>query len=136
MDVCPFDDAPYHMGSSCPSAYLLDYLDYLHAKTIVVEDKYIDKDYLIDYSNFYSRSFKEHSKYTTRLHFFGNSFSKSEFMGKFHSDTTFQSDLSENYLGFIVVKPLEIDEKYYHIGRTLLATYPASAEEGDSRKYL
>lgn len=70
MDVLTFSRGKNKLGSSPQGEYLRSYLTEIGAKTVVVEDQYIDKDYLIDYCNFYARSFEPSDKYTTRLHFF------------------------------------------------------------------
>ena len=53
------------MGKSRQADYIIRYLSNpeLDAKTVVVERNYIDKDYLMDYQTFYSRSFKEKKIY-------------------------------------------------------------------------
>jgi len=83
MKVYPFSSTGDQlfdiMGTSDPSSYLLRYLGYLNANTVVIEEDYIDKDYLIDYANYYARSFKDYKKKTTRLHFFTNCFSENDF---------------------------------------------------------
>ena len=83
---------------------------------------------LIDDSNFYSRSFKSLSKYTTRLHFFNKEFTEEHFKEKFHSDINFQRFISDSYLGFVVIKPIGSDEKNKFIGRTLLQTYEVKVD--------
>jgi hypothetical protein len=67
------------MRLSSQADYVLRYLDELKANTCVIEEQYIDKDYLIDYQKFYSRSFKEMKRFTKRIHFFSNSFSSKQF---------------------------------------------------------
>lgn len=139
MVVCAFDNNNLfdYMGKSSQSLYLLRYLDDLKAKTVVVEDKYIDKDYLIDYSNFYSRSFEEFGRYTTRLHFFSASFSPDDFKTIFDPDEDFIKLLKESYLGFVVVKPIKKQTQNGSeslIGRTVLKTY--SQDDGGEHRYF
>ncbi len=54
------------VGDSLPAKYINIYLSNpeIDYKTIIIEDKYIDRDYLLDFSNYYSRSFEEISKFT------------------------------------------------------------------------
>lgn len=73
-----FNQALNELGHSYIGEYLFKYLNNLKAKTYIIESEYIDKDYLIDYSNFYSRSFDIKEKFTTRLHFFSTFFSKKD----------------------------------------------------------
>ena len=49
--------------------YIFRYLDG-KCKTVLIEKEYIDKDYLIDYSLFYSRAFQEVPRFTQRIHYF------------------------------------------------------------------
>jgi len=67
------------LGQSSICAYLYEYLEAIGAKTCVREPDYIDKDYLIDYSKFYSRSFEKFDKITDRYHFFSMVFSPVKF---------------------------------------------------------
>ena len=50
--------------------YLFKYLSELGAQTIVVENDYIDRDYLDDYAAYYARCFRRYNRHCRRLHFF------------------------------------------------------------------
>lgn len=93
--------------------------DGLNAKTILIEDKYISKSYLIDYSNFYSTCFRDYERFCKRIHFFSEDFTIEEF----HSILKFPNSANEkiwkSYLGYVVVKPLP----GITIGACLLKTY-------------
>jgi hypothetical protein len=134
--VYPFSETPRFLGSSPISDYISLYLTAKGAKTIVVERNYIDKDYMIDFSKFYSRSFNIDNKRTTRVHFFDHVFSEGEFKDiLLTGEKTRVDQLNNHYLGFSVVKPIKDKNQYNLIGRTLLKTY--KDEEGDfKRKYL
>lgn len=110
--------------------YFSDYFDFLKPKTIIIENNYIDKDYLEDYTAYYVRCFVKYSKVCTRLHFFNFDFTEQQFNDFLEGKVTdlTQEKLEQNYLGFIVAKPLP----QTIIGRTCLATYP---EENDVRNY-
>ena len=54
--VIPFSPADNQLGQSRICTYLYEYLAEIGAKTCLHEPDYIDTDYLIDYSKFYSRS--------------------------------------------------------------------------------
>ncbi|MDW7732967.1 MAG: hypothetical protein SCH66_11130 [Methanolobus sp.] len=129
--LCPI------IGKSSQSLYLLNYLVDIKANTVLVEHSYIDKDYLMDYSNFYSRSF-EVEKYTKRLHFFNEGFDRADFELLFENNENFIDSLRLSYLGFIVVKPIKIpvnNKLEPLIGRTVLQTY--DPDDGtDRRQYL
>jgi len=123
------------LGYADQGKYLFRYLTDLKAKTVVVEDPYIDKDYLIDYSNFYARSFKPYKKHTTRLHFFSEEFPEEKFKENFHSNEEFQRIICTSYLGFVVIKPIGHGEKNKLIGRTLLQTYLDKTDDGGKRHF-
>lgn len=67
VKIIPFRRVHEEMGNSLQSQYLCRYLIPLHVKTVIVEYNYIDKDYLLDYSFFYSRSFESHERFTTPI---------------------------------------------------------------------
>ena len=76
--VFAFSEIKPELGTSPQSEYLYDYLLNKHTKTCVIEENYVDKDYLIDFAKFYSRSYNIDDKYTTRLHFFSEVFTKDD----------------------------------------------------------
>jgi predicted patatin/cPLA2 family phospholipase len=79
--VATFSEFYTYIGRSMPSSYLFAYLSHedIEAKTLVIENYYIDKDYLLDYSNYYSRSFNDISKFTKRVHIFSEEFGEDDF---------------------------------------------------------
>ena len=101
------------------------------AKTILIESHYIDKYFLDDYAGFYVRCFDHYVRVCSRLHFFKNEFSKTDFSKLLLDENSgFKiENLKKNYLGFIVVKKLPITV----IGRTCLDTYKAT--EAELRKF-
>lgn len=134
VKIIPFRQVHEEMGNSLQSQYLNRYLTPLNAKTVIVEYNYIDKDYLLDYSFFYSRAFESHERFTTRLHFFSEAFSKKRFKRIFEMDEEIKDLLKNSYLGFVVVKPIKQRNEPF-IGRTALKTY--SKDDGDEhRSYL
>jgi hypothetical protein len=127
-----FNETRNRRGYSRQARYIYEYLTDLKARTIVVEEKYIDKNYLIDYQKFYSRSFEPIKRFTTRLHFFCGAFSAEKFKHILENNKT--SDLGD-YLGFVVVRPIEGADRKPLIGRTLLSTYPDTTD-GLKRVYV
>ncbi len=89
----------------------------------MVERKYVDRDFLTDFSNYYVRCSTDYDRFCKRLHFFKDiSFDEEDIelllcnkKGKISLE-----NLKKNYLGFMVVKPLP-DAIF---GRTVLETYP------------
>lgn len=118
--------------------YIKNYLKHIETETILIENDYIDKAYLEDYSEYYVRCFFPYERSCKRIHFFrkledNKQLTSDQFdcllMGN-NSDLTEES-LQKAYLGFVVVKPLPETI----IGRTCLITYN---QDGDStsRKYI
>jgi hypothetical protein len=102
--------------------YFQEYLEAIGCQAIVVEDDYIDRDYLVDFTNYYARCFERYRRKCRRLHFFKTAISDADVKGILDgsSGKSF-ADMQDDYLGFIVVKPLPL--RFF--GRTCLRTYPA-----------
>ncbi|MFC1981085.1 hypothetical protein ACFLVN_02445 [Chloroflexota bacterium] len=79
-------------------------------KTIVIEDKYRDKDHSKALSSYYAKSFRQIETECTRLHFFARRL-PSDFL-----DTKSTQELERSYLGFCVLRPFTRRS----IGRTVL----------------
>ena len=101
--------------------YLCNYLGEqgLNAKTIVVEDDYISKDYLHDYASYYSLCFENYPKFCKRVHFFSSDFTLEEFKAALLKHDSDSAPFWDGYLGFVVVKPIPVTV----IGYTILKTY-------------
>lgn len=110
------------------SLYFENYFEALGAQCIIVENEYIDRDFLEDFAGYYVRCFPDYKRKCTRLHFFKRGFSVADvdqLLGMQASSSQIQA-LQNDYLGFMVVKPLP----QTIVGRTCLATYPE-----DSRRF-
>lgn len=122
--VYPFDQIKSKLGGSFQGNYIYNYLSALSAKTVVVEEGYIDKDYLIDYAKFYARSFNIDEKSTTRFHFFSETFSNYDFQKILVGGVKSEFEkLNNSYLGFAVIKPIKDEDGNFLVGRTILETY-------------
>jgi hypothetical protein len=106
--------------------YIAGYLDHLDAKTIVVEQDYVDRDYMADYAAYYATCMERYGPHCRRLHFFSKDFS-AEQLAKWIGAPAAPDDetLNKNYLGFVVVRPLPEAA----IGRTVLKTYQDAGVE-------
>lgn len=114
--------------------YFDDYFEQLGAKSVIVEFEYIDRDYLEDYAAYYVRCFQDFKKKCVRLHFLSvevNTENFSSLLAAADYDSTLPNLLEDNYLGFIVVRPLP-DALF---GRSCLRTYPSDCENGDTRLF-
>lgn len=114
---------PFEVQSKLLASYLSEYLEEVGVKTILVENNYVDRDFLEDFAGYYVRCFREYDRLCYRLHFFRGLFDALEF-GKVVSDQggALNPDiLQHSYVGFVVVKPLPRTI----IGRTCIITYPS-----------
>jgi hypothetical protein len=94
------------------------YLEALQAKSIVIEGEYTDGDYLDDFASFYVNCNHKYVSVCKRIHFFSFHMECEDFK-KFilrMEDRNYVKTLNDNYLGFIVVRPLP----EVIIGRTIL----------------
>ena len=94
---------------------IFKYMYHYHkAKSIIIENKYIDRDYRNELGNFYSKTFQEKSGYSRRIHFF-----KDQFTGMADFITKLSSDDKLDYLGYFIRRPLNVGK----VGRTLIKPY-------------
>ncbi len=94
-----------------------------HAETIVIEEPYTDRDFLEDFAAYYVRCFNKYNSRCCRLHFFALKFTQADLDGLIRGEQTTLTEESlcnqDNYLGFVVIRPLPRT----FIGRTCLRTY-------------
>ena len=117
---------PLHQGppGSAQLEYLERYVQDLGCTSLLIESHYIDRDYIEDFSLFYSRSLHPYENHCRRIHFFRMP----------HEDLleavlnpsnpswpelTDEDPSNSPYLGFSVVRPLPGAP----VGRTILRTY-------------
>jgi hypothetical protein len=103
------------------SIYFRDYFTELKAKTIIVENFYVDRDFLEDYAAYYVRCFKPYERLCTRLHFFDLLITEENFDSilEGRAEEGLSEKLINAYLGFVIIKWLPETI----IGRTCLKTY-------------
>jgi hypothetical protein len=101
--------------------------EYLYAMTMVIEDSYVNRDYLIDYQHFYSRCFENYPKHCKRIHFFSLVIAQAELEELIlQEEDVVKHKLEPYYIGSIVVKPIPTRI----IGYTLLANpFQAARQE-------
>ena len=92
--------------------YLARYLERLGCKSIVVEEKYIDKNFFDDYIHFYGTCYRDYSRICQRFHFFKIAIKIESIL---NLDSKFNKLLQANYLGFSIIKPIP-----NLIGRTVI----------------
>lgn len=131
--VISLDEAKTVLGGTYAGDYVAKYVGESGCKQAVLERNYIDKDYLVDYANYYSRSFDEHARWVQRIHFFDKGFTEEEFLAAMNDNRI--GEMCGNYLGFSVVKPIRAWNGHYLIGRTLLRTYPEYSDDRRIRRF-
>lgn len=109
--------------------YLKDYLGStdMSTKTILIEENYVSKDFLHDYTNYYALCFEDYPKFCKRVHFFNNVFDEDEINSILLNDESESVEFWDNYLGFIVVKPIPLTV----LGYSVLKTYSNSVNFND-----
>jgi hypothetical protein len=115
----------HHIG------YLHGFLDKIDCRAILVEDHYVDRDYLEDFAAYHVRAFYPYRRHCARLHFFGMQLKEDDITKLIRSDpdAIAREALQDAYLGFVVIKPLP----FTVVGRTCLRTYPN--DPPDERRY-
>jgi hypothetical protein len=118
--------------------YIREYVEELKCSALIIEDEYIDRDYMQDHSAFYAASFAKYKSACRRVHFFTEVSKENVFTelqaaaaGTLESRDTFETACQQfsatKYLGFMVVKPLPGSP----VGRTVLRTYENDAAGKD-----
>lgn len=121
-----FRKSPEEIKSKQHIAYFQSYLPSIGARTMLVERRYIDRDFLEDYAAYYVRCFQPYDRECNRIHFFSEAFTTADFGACISGGPSKLSpaNLQDAYLGFVVVKPLPTTV----IGRTCLKTYPETSQ--------
>jgi len=116
--------APDSLERRIHGVYFKEYFEYLGARTVVVENRYVDQNFLDDYAAYYVGCFHEYERFCRRLHFFNVEFDDASFSKLIEGSEgkVTKEILQKSYLGFVVVKPLPTTL----IGRTCLKTYGGS----------
>jgi hypothetical protein len=120
------NDQPATFEKSVHAEFFKSYFEELGARTILVEEEYTDRDYLEDYAAYYSRCFHSFPRTCRRLHFLATELAKVEYDRILSGDDTLRGRVQQNYLGFVVVRPIP----GYAIGRTCLRTYSEHGPDG------
>jgi hypothetical protein len=108
------------IASHGPATYLHEYLAFMQAATIVVEDPYTDADFLDDFTAYYARCYSPFGRRCKRLHFFRRDLTEEAFLELLRNPALEEAgSLQTDYLGFVVVRPLPQTV----IGRCILRTY-------------
>jgi hypothetical protein len=115
-------------------AYLKTYLQELKPYLTVVENDYISRDYIEDYSNYHAHCHHEYGRNSKRIHFFEKTSLDfdSYLYGKLTKDE--ENSIVKLFIGSMVIKPIPTR----FVGNTILKYYPSnpSDSENDVRTYF
>ncbi len=123
-------------------AYIDRYVTHLGCKSVSLEERYIDRDYIEDHSVFYSRSLFPYPNHCRRLNFFTSdpadlisAFANLRALGFEKGREAFREACGifsrSSYLGFCIIKHLS----GCPVGRTVLRYYDSPAEDGTIRRF-
>ncbi len=146
IECVPFDRLEDAIRSACGAGddrtspqyeYLQSYLrGDARAKTLVIEQPYVDRHYLEEYSAYYFSALRNGGPTTTRIHVFSEAFDRAMLgdwvqqaaSGDPQKQHEIQDRLDRSYLGFMTVRPIPSAP----IGRTILRPY----EDKPTRSYI
>jgi hypothetical protein len=115
------EDPLQSLGGSGSAQYIRRYLNDLGCKIVVEEPVYFDRDYLAEFSAFYSKSTRGYLNSCRRLHFFSDPrVDRTKLKRAAGGSARVVADLQQSYLGFAVVRPFDPPL----LGRTVLCWYP------------
>lgn len=109
--------------------YIYQYLHALGITTVVVEPAYFDRDYLQEFSAFYSLSARGYPNYCKRAHFFNEPVDRQLIISAAGRSAESAARLQKAYRGFTVIRPIESAP----FGRTVLPWYPDKYEDINPR---
>lgn len=112
------------------------YLGKLGCQSIIIEEHYVDSDYIKDDALFYARSLRAYPNYCKRVHFFSAPLDADqwrELMVKANGPecAEVEARLQRSYLGFCVKRPLV----GVPIGRTVIKDLGPRSESGKERTF-
>lgn len=102
-------------------SYLRCYLGDLQAAVVIEEPNYFDRDYLAEFSAFYSLASQGYPNVCRRLHFFSDAgINRKTIRAAAGGNIRSSRRLQECYLGFVILRPIPAAP----LGRTVLRWYP------------
>lgn len=102
---------------------LENYLKDIGTECAVIEEDYIDSNFLDDYASYYVRNFSNGRKRCCRVHFFDERYLESD-IRQMIANPERDCKISEHYLGYVVVRPL----RKTIVGTTCLVSYKQKRE--------
>jgi len=138
LEIYTIEDCNFYSvlcGETDNAKYILRYIrsKEIEAEFVVVEKNYIDRDFCVDYSKYYSSSHTKVSRTCRRIHFFKKP--QSGNLEELFKSPKGTEVLQELYCGFTVIDGIyEVKGGLRgHIGRTVLPTYCGHKEGCEKR---
>lgn len=94
--------------NNSPAQAILQHIQNLNCKSVILEKNYVSKDFLEGYGEFYSKRFKPYESRCTRIHFFG--------CEVIEEDLVDLVSKKKEYLGYVTMHPTPA----FNIGKTVL----------------
>lgn len=101
------------------TSYIYEYLRGINVSTLIIEPVYFDRDYLHEFSAFYSLSAKGYDNYCKRAHFFSDAIDRAVVEAAVGGSKDAHNKLQAAYQGFSVIRPIDAAP----FGRTVLHWY-------------
>ena len=123
-------------GKTKNTVYIINYLKSkrIEAEFAVIEENYVDRDFCVDYSKYYSSSHTKVRRVCRRIHFFRRP--RSDDLRELFESSKGTATLQELYCGFTIIDGLYEDKNNHligHVGRTALRTYCGNENECEKR---
>jgi hypothetical protein len=118
-DLASFQTALGISGAVKQTSYIYEYLRGIKVSTLVIEPVYFDRDYLHEFSAFYSLSAKGYDNFCRRAHFFSDSIDRAIVEAAAGGSEDAQKRMQAAYQGFSAIRPIDTAP----FGRTVLHWY-------------
>ena len=114
------NDPILSLPSTIQTQYIHGYFASFDTTSVVEEQNYFDRDYLAEFATFYGVSAAGYKNVCRRLHFFsGPLITRNKLKSAIKGNLTSIRSLKENYLGFVVIRPIPSSP----LGRTVVKWY-------------
>ena len=97
----------YSVNGTRRFSYFCRYIRQRSIRSVVIEEDYVDRDYIRDYADYYSLCFSPYPKLCKRCHLFSESYTEDDIRRiVLTGDKNSDKKLQESYEGFFVFRPL------------------------------
>ncbi len=105
--LCRNEEEAFAVRQSPRFSFFAEYVASSCVKSIVIEERYVDRDYIQDFASYYSLCFTEYPRFCKRCHLFTKPYSCEEINEIVLTGLKSDIDLLQNaYVGFFIFRPL------------------------------